>query len=191
MNSLRSCFSRGIVESFSLSLILHFLRVFLLSSSPNLKGVAMPNTGKPSAGCFACRRMKIRCDEGRPSCQRCIRARRTCPGYREPTEGRFKSMNTSAKRSTLPGSARSSRSPRRTRLDSDEDTVPGRALIARSPPTDWEDAALQCFFADYVIAHGKCYSSLRTRAKKAGYRTAATALRDLALNMICIAHGVS
>lgn len=41
----------------------------------------MPNTGRSSGACHACRRMKIKCGEERPGCTRCIRANRQCPGY--------------------------------------------------------------------------------------------------------------
>lgn len=38
-----------------------------------------------SKGCRTCRARKVKCDEGRPICQRCIRARFECQGYGEPT----------------------------------------------------------------------------------------------------------
>lgn len=40
-----------------------------------------------STGCFACRKRKIRCDEARPGCQRCVTHGVTCPGYREDRDG--------------------------------------------------------------------------------------------------------
>ncbi|CAG8957931.1 hypothetical protein HYFRA_00000273 [Hymenoscyphus fraxineus] len=46
----------------------------------------MVNTGKPSRGCYMCRARRIKCDEGRPSCNRCLKSKRTCPGYREMPE---------------------------------------------------------------------------------------------------------
>ncbi|KAJ5404321.1 hypothetical protein N7509_004192 [Penicillium cosmopolitanum] len=39
--------------------------------------------GKPSKGCHMCRKRKIRCDQGRPACDQCIRTKRECPGYRD------------------------------------------------------------------------------------------------------------
>ncbi|KAH8699043.1 putative C6 finger domain protein [Talaromyces proteolyticus] len=39
--------------------------------------------GKPSAGCGACRARKVKCDQTRPACNRCIKANRDCPGYRD------------------------------------------------------------------------------------------------------------
>ncbi|MDI1493588.1 MAG: hypothetical protein OHK93_005379 [Ramalina farinacea] len=37
--------------------------------------------GKPSGGCANCRKRKIKCDELRPACSRCLNTRRVCPGY--------------------------------------------------------------------------------------------------------------
>lgn len=36
-------------------------------------------------GCLRCRQRKIRCDEGRPACQRCLKIKAECPGYEERT----------------------------------------------------------------------------------------------------------
>ncbi len=38
-----------------------------------------------SKGCKTCRTRKVKCDEARPICQRCIRSRFDCQGYSEPT----------------------------------------------------------------------------------------------------------
>ncbi|GLA82229.1 hypothetical protein AtubIFM56815_006411 [Aspergillus tubingensis] len=40
--------------------------------------------GKPSGGCGTCRARRVKCDEARPVCGRCRKARRTCSGYRDP-----------------------------------------------------------------------------------------------------------
>jgi hypothetical protein len=40
---------------------------------------------KRSAGCFECRKRKVRCDETKPECNTCLRRGTTCPGYR-PTQ---------------------------------------------------------------------------------------------------------
>lgn len=34
-----------------------------------------------AGGCLTCRMRKVKCDEQRPSCQRCISTGRTCDGY--------------------------------------------------------------------------------------------------------------
>ncbi|KAJ5172818.1 hypothetical protein N7492_005411 [Penicillium capsulatum] len=38
--------------------------------------------GKPSTGCYLCRKRKIKCDEARPECRNCGIYGRPCPGYR-------------------------------------------------------------------------------------------------------------
>jgi len=40
---------------------------------------------KRSAGCFECRKRKVRCDEAKPECSTCLRRGTKCPGYR-PTQ---------------------------------------------------------------------------------------------------------
>ncbi|KAI9923944.1 hypothetical protein ASPWEDRAFT_170420 [Aspergillus wentii DTO 134E9] len=37
--------------------------------------------GKPSTGCKLCRKRKIRCDEAKPGCKRCMIYGQECPGY--------------------------------------------------------------------------------------------------------------
>ncbi|KAL4865568.1 hypothetical protein BDV12DRAFT_210986 [Aspergillus spectabilis] len=39
--------------------------------------------GKPSKGCGRCRSRRIKCNQERPSCSQCIRAKSDCPGYRD------------------------------------------------------------------------------------------------------------
>ncbi|KAH7359390.1 hypothetical protein B0T11DRAFT_286256 [Plectosphaerella cucumerina] len=41
----------------------------------------MVNTGRPSRGCTSCKERKVKCDEQKPSCSRCIRLKITCAGY--------------------------------------------------------------------------------------------------------------
>ncbi|KAL8925940.1 MAG: hypothetical protein Q9208_003253 [Pyrenodesmia sp. 3 TL-2023] len=43
----------------------------------------MPHTGKPSKACQVCKQRHLKCDETRPACLNCIKARRICPGYTE------------------------------------------------------------------------------------------------------------
>lgn len=50
----------------------------------------MVNTGKPSGGCKLCRARRIKCDEAKPACLKCLRAKRQCPGYRDPFEGKIR-----------------------------------------------------------------------------------------------------
>ncbi len=39
--------------------------------------------GRLSRGCKICRQRRVRCDEGRPSCRRCILRNEICEGYRD------------------------------------------------------------------------------------------------------------
>ncbi|OJJ98461.1 hypothetical protein ASPACDRAFT_44971 [Aspergillus aculeatus ATCC 16872] len=39
--------------------------------------------GKPSAACSSCRARRLKCDQKRPSCSSCLRAKRICTGYRD------------------------------------------------------------------------------------------------------------
>ena len=52
----------------------------------------MGNVGGPSRGCSACRQMKVKCDETKPTCDRCERASRVCPGYPAIAD-KFRPMN--------------------------------------------------------------------------------------------------
>ncbi|KAB5513324.1 hypothetical protein GE09DRAFT_1231951 [Coniochaeta sp. 2T2.1] len=53
----------------------------------------MPYYGAPSKGCEACRGRKIKCDGGKPHCERCTSSGRTCPGYREMVTVIFRDEN--------------------------------------------------------------------------------------------------
>ncbi|KAG4432109.1 hypothetical protein IFR05_012408 [Cadophora sp. M221] len=53
--------------------------------------------GKPSAGCSECRKRKTRCDRSTPSCSQCIRAHRTCPGYRNQLDLMFRNESDAVK----------------------------------------------------------------------------------------------
>ncbi|PIG88962.1 hypothetical protein AARAC_008440, partial [Aspergillus arachidicola] len=39
--------------------------------------------GHPSRGCYTCRSRKVKCDETKPICLRCTKAKRRCEGYRD------------------------------------------------------------------------------------------------------------
>ena len=46
----------------------------------------MVNTGHPSRACKLCRARRIKCDETKPTCLKCAKAKRVCPGYRDTFE---------------------------------------------------------------------------------------------------------
>ncbi|KXJ96376.1 hypothetical protein Micbo1qcDRAFT_199197 [Microdochium bolleyi] len=52
----------------------------------------MPYTGKPSGACLTCRNRRIKCDETRPSCLKCHNSNRTCLGYKDPSQVKFRDM---------------------------------------------------------------------------------------------------
>ncbi|KIW91550.1 uncharacterized protein Z519_07516 [Cladophialophora bantiana CBS 173.52] len=47
----------------------------------------------PSAGCKACRTRRVKCDQGKPSCNNCTRRRQICPGYADVFDGAHRSQN--------------------------------------------------------------------------------------------------
>ncbi|KAK2022325.1 hypothetical protein LX32DRAFT_603046 [Colletotrichum zoysiae] len=49
-----------------------------------------------SASCLACRASKVKCDLRKPSCSRCERQGRPCPGYEDPWEAIHRSENAAA-----------------------------------------------------------------------------------------------
>ncbi|KAL7919044.1 hypothetical protein ACQKWADRAFT_213708 [Trichoderma austrokoningii] len=75
--------------------------------------------GHLSRGCLRCRQRRVRCDEGRPSCQRCIHRNEVCEGYRDESSLIFRhetdKVIESSQRVTSPGSKDSSHSSPRKR----------------------------------------------------------------------------
>ncbi|KAL2443840.1 hypothetical protein ABEF95_013578 [Exophiala dermatitidis] len=60
-------------------------------SSNNADGDRASDAAKKSAakrrtktGCLTCRKRRIKCDEGKPSCRNCIKSKRECAGYVQP-----------------------------------------------------------------------------------------------------------
>ncbi|KAF6803068.1 C6 zinc finger domain protein [Colletotrichum sojae] len=51
----------------------------------------MPRAGtqKVKTGCITCKIRRIKCDEGRPSCRRCLTTGRKCDGYTVPPKGTY------------------------------------------------------------------------------------------------------
>ena len=139
----------------------------------------MPTFGNRSGGCHACRKMKVKCDEQRPQCGRCMKAGRQCPGYREELDN-FRSMNKTTElkaemsqkrrksREPPPSPAASSQSEGKTtirlRVDSEPLRPRGQSPRARSssistqrgylaPPmsADWDTQAIYHFFDSFVV----------------------------------------
>ncbi|RYC79893.1 hypothetical protein BFJ63_vAg17229 [Fusarium oxysporum f. sp. narcissi] len=52
-----------------------------IQSHPNPQPVRAKKKTKTFTGCWTCRARRVKCDEGRPCCNRCTRSRFTCQGY--------------------------------------------------------------------------------------------------------------
>ena len=120
----------------------------------------MPNPGHRSRGCDACRRMKTKCDELHPSCDRCTRAGRVCPGYRQESDP-FRSMN-----SFLEKNGRHQKPPKPTASPAARARLtrtPASSLVYRTArsfdcpgiaptmSTDWASQSIPFFFASWHI----------------------------------------
>ncbi|KAK4194395.1 hypothetical protein QBC40DRAFT_319878 [Triangularia verruculosa] len=61
--------------------------------------------GRPSKGCQMCRTRRIKCDETKPTCNQCAKARRQCPGYRDEFDLLLRNENQAAARRSLKANA--------------------------------------------------------------------------------------
>ncbi|OQE34781.1 hypothetical protein PENCOP_c015G09041 [Penicillium coprophilum] len=121
--------------------------------------------GKPSTGCYLCRKRKIKCDEAHPECRNCIIYGRPCPGYRP--DGVFRNETRKVERLVkgnaivnahsnidTQGSLDTSTSAvsHRTRAEFQEKRH-GKAALTLYTPADstWEQRALCYFFDQYTI----------------------------------------
>ncbi|KIV80113.1 hypothetical protein PV11_07635 [Exophiala sideris] len=95
-----------------------------------------------SKGCFSCRRMKIKCDQRTPGCARCERGKRTCPGYPDPWNLKFRDMN--------PVVVAKSQQSANLAIDAAE-ARSSPYLILRQPSSDWHAQALCFFFDRYIL----------------------------------------
>ena len=75
--------------------------------------------GRLSRGCLRCRQRRVRCDEGRPSCRRCLDRDELCEGYRDESTLIFRhethkviELARAAQLASPPNSHDSSQSPR-------------------------------------------------------------------------------
>ncbi|KIW30676.1 hypothetical protein, variant 1 [Cladophialophora immunda] len=90
----------------------------------------MGNIGRPSTGCFLCRKRRVKCDEGRPGCRNCARLKKPCPGYREPGYGFIRTAIFVSNQGDSP-------TPR----SSSSENLPQAALFrARSTSTEGDDS---------------------------------------------------
>ncbi|KAN0071542.1 hypothetical protein V8E54_010138 [Elaphomyces granulatus] len=61
----------------------------------------MVNTGRPSRGCSVCKGRKIKCDETKPACSRCLMSGWVCPGYKSKAQLIFRDQTDSVIRKEL------------------------------------------------------------------------------------------
>ncbi|EXJ75401.1 uncharacterized protein A1O5_02097 [Cladophialophora psammophila CBS 110553] len=82
---------------------------------------------KVRTGCFTCKRRRVKCDEARPSCNRCIKAGKPCEGYAND-----------------PGSGRANE-PVRFVVYSPHNPIP---LLSEHPDLDWSERRALSYFQD-------------------------------------------
>lgn len=95
----------------------------------------MVNTGHPSRACKLCRSRRIKCDETKPHCLKCKKAKRQCPGYRDPFEINLRDETQSTIRKAKAAAAVQKRTSRQDdkETSSDESTTSNHSPINRSP----------------------------------------------------------
>ncbi|KAH7126470.1 hypothetical protein B0J13DRAFT_565534 [Dactylonectria estremocensis] len=115
--------------------------------------------GKRSTGCMRCRKRKVKCDEGRPTCERCKKYGRECPGYDNRLIIRFENQHRALKEDSNGGNTQN-RSPDGSPSALNE---AGLSPFTASPATTsgamstwsleppWEDVAIAYFFDQHVI----------------------------------------
>ncbi|RDA89397.1 hypothetical protein CP532_6148 [Ophiocordyceps camponoti-leonardi (nom. inval.)] len=111
--------------------------------------------GKPSRGCQMCRIRRIKCDETKPTCKQCARARRQCPGYRPPrppnaTDKKARGSSSSAAAET--SDSQSSSSP---------PTSPPSETVPTLLQLPVEDLASCHFVSNYVLIPRQALATTR------------------------------
>ncbi|KAK1836602.1 hypothetical protein QBC39DRAFT_88934 [Podospora conica] len=64
--------------------------------------MARKGSHKVRTGCFTCKKRKVKCDEAKPSCDRCVNTGRTCDGYTPPPPGHYSWAELLGKRAIVP-----------------------------------------------------------------------------------------
>lgn len=71
-------------------------------------------SARVSRGCLPCRTRRVKCDQARPSCTRCVKRNEVCEGYRDDLTLLFRSENEKAARRVLTRRSSFGSSPRST-----------------------------------------------------------------------------
>ncbi|KAL8951179.1 MAG: hypothetical protein Q9222_002839 [Ikaeria aurantiellina] len=111
----------------------------------------MPHTGKPSGACQTCKLRHIKCDETRPACLRCVKIKRTCPGYTKGLDLVLRDQNQIAKARTE--RHRKVDSKRKTESSRSSSTSSSQQALAINPPlAESQDSYAHGFFVSaYVL----------------------------------------
>lgn len=95
----------------------------------------------------------MKCDEGKPECQRCIKRGEQCPGYQRP---KFRFVGSDASSSTSSRRLHQPYPTRRTSLLSDTQSSPQSTATPATPcpsvSRNWLDEAIPWYFRYYIIA---------------------------------------
>ncbi|KAL2062439.1 hypothetical protein VTL71DRAFT_6705, partial [Oculimacula yallundae] len=106
----------------------------------------------PSKGCNSCRQRRKKCDETRPSCMRCMNAKRQCGGYEADVMGyrHYGAPSTSNQSSSQVSTARKCTLPKRVPIPGTdilpEDKIPSETTLEES-----KALSLRAFYYDFCI----------------------------------------
>ncbi|KAL2872844.1 Zn(II)2Cys6 transcription factor [Aspergillus lucknowensis] len=113
----------------------------------------MVHRGKLSAACKPCRSRRLKCDQQKPSCSQCIRAKRECSGYRDVGAIRVHNQTEEVKRkvsSCAPSPSPPSPPPLSQRRRVDE----YGALVRQQPSLPINDQGTAFVIARYLTRDG-------------------------------------
>ncbi|KAK8215564.1 hypothetical protein BKA81DRAFT_41186 [Phyllosticta paracitricarpa] len=105
----------------------------------------MVYTGKPSRGCQTCKSRRIRCDEGRPTCQNCQKSGRSCPGFPDEFDLMFRNENAAVVRRVRRQASKTRSSPTTTNSRYDG----ARAMSIRNSSIALKASGASCHSCDF------------------------------------------
>ncbi|KAL5363506.1 hypothetical protein BJX96DRAFT_155841 [Aspergillus floccosus] len=119
--------------------------------------------GRPSTGCYLCRKRKIKCDEALPDCRNCLVYGRPCPGYRPDTI--FRNENQKVEQLMKRGNSASPTGNKQPSPQGASERSGHQELrLAQYPVADstWEERAVCYFFDQYTTVDrpDECVSHL-------------------------------
>ncbi len=97
-----------------------------------------------SGGCLTCKTRRIKCDEQRPTCQKCAKSRRTCLGYKDDADIIFRDSTSSSVNDPIEDHNLSSPSSQTSKSLNTSINLP-------DADENSEVAAMKMFFLDYVL----------------------------------------